>query len=67
MAFEAQWAGVCGECEEWFQSGDYIDRHDRGGYRHAGVCPESVEQKRGEICGSCFIEKSLTGACGCED
>ena len=64
MAFEAQWDGVCVDCDERFQAGDYIDRQD-GGYRHAGVCPVNRPVRTGSVCSTCFTEKSLTGECGC--
>jgi hypothetical protein len=66
MAFEAQYRGVCSGCGEPFAPGELIERAGMT-YEHAGVCPEQRPVKVGAVCPKCFIEKSLTGACGCDE
>jgi hypothetical protein len=64
--FEAQYPGDCSECEQPIKPGQAIarTRFPTGpGYHHV-MCPVSNPR---EICDRCFMEKSITGACGCDD
>lgn len=71
MTIPARYSGTCSECGERWQPGDLIraDEHPLGKlpvWQHA-VCPESVEKPEGAVCDRCFLRRSLTGACGCDD
>jgi len=59
--FAAAHSGLCAVCERSFSAGDLIARAP-GGWAHA-VCPE--EKPIGEVCGTCFVHKSLNGECQC--
>lgn len=62
MSFPANFPGVCAECEQGFLIGDEIERLEWApGWVHAS-CPPV---KQAEVCPRCFIEKSVSGACGC--
>lgn len=71
MTISARYSGTCPECGERWQPGDLIRGETapmtRGIiYRHA-VCPESVEKAEGMVCDRCFLRRSLTGECGCDE
>lgn len=63
--FEAQYPGTCEECGERFDKGTTIRVVATGAAVH-DVCPDDVPLPTSEICPRCFIEKSVTGACGCD-
>lgn len=71
MTIPARYSGTCHECGERWQPGDLIrsDFKVPGRYpiwTHA-VCPESVEKPEGAVCARCFLRRSLTGECGCDE
>ena len=35
--------------------------------RLRAVCPEGVEKPEGTVCPTCFLRRSLTGECGCDE
>ena len=68
--YAALFPGLCPECDERWKAGDLIQPIDDacGGlhWRHA-VCPEGVEKPEGTVCPTCFLRRSLTGECGCDE
>ncbi len=56
---EAQHPGFCRECEETFTAGTRVTKYE-GGWGHV-QCPQPRL-----VCGICFMEQALNGACGCE-
>ena len=71
MSIPARYSGTCPECGVRWQPGDLIraDERPRGElpvWQHA-VCPESVEKAEGTVCDRCFLRRSLTGECGCDE
>ena len=64
--FEARYHSECGECGRRIKPGDMAKYDDRDKVVHV-ICPEDVGLRAaGEVCGKCFMEKSLTGECGCD-
>ena len=68
MTFAAQHPGKCSACGDLFPEGTHIRRDETRGYRHAdcdaddSVTPTVAQ----EVCDRCWLEKSITGECGCE-
>jgi hypothetical protein len=60
VVIEAQRSGPCEACNEGIHRGQKIQPLPDGGWEHTR-CPEPRP-----ICGECFTEKSVTGACMCE-
>jgi len=58
---EAQHPGRCPECDETFAAGEHVTKHPEG-WGHA-VCPAAPAPR--PVCGECFMEIALNGACGC--
>ena len=54
MAFVAQFASLCVECDEPIDAGDLI-RSCKEGYRHV-VCPEDVPEKPTRFQGTTLAE-----------
>lgn len=65
-AFPAKYAGRCGACGDWFEEGTEIVMTDEVGVVHA-ACPDNDEFVPGEVCTECWMERSVTGACGCPE
>lgn len=63
--FEAQYPGTCSACDERFEARTLI-LVSSSGARH-DVCPEPTPMVAREVCPRCFLEQSVSGACGCED
>lgn len=65
MPIVATHAGECEKCEEGIRAGQRIERVDRGGvgavWAHV-ACPMPRA-----ICETCWTQKSVTGACMCEE
>lgn len=72
MTILARYSGTCPDCGERLQPGDLIrsgDCTERGVptmWGHA-ACPQSVEKAEGAVCDRCFLRRSLTGECGCDE
>ena len=72
MTMPARYSGTCPECgERWhpgdlIRAGDYTEEGVPTMWGHA-VCPESVERLEGAVCDRCFLRRSLTGECGCDE
>jgi hypothetical protein len=67
MAFEAVYGGVCVECWGAITPGQLIKHDPRSaGYQH-DQCPTEEATRRGEVCPTCRMERSLAGTCGCDD
>jgi hypothetical protein len=64
--FEARFHSDCVHCGWRIKPGD-LAKYGHHDYVVHVVCPEAVPLRAvGEVCGRCFIEKSASGACGCE-
>lgn len=68
MSFAAQFPGKCALCGEWFSEGTQIERDPDGrGYRHTDCDNDDPQPSIArEVCDRCWLEKSLSGECGCE-
>lgn len=67
MTFLARFHSDCGECGWRIKPGDLAQYDAHGDVRHV-VCPENTGLREvGLVCPECFIEKSASGACGCEE
>lgn len=65
--FEARRHSDCAGCGWRIKPGDLAKYDEHDSVVHL-VCPEEVGLRAvGEVCGRCFMEKSITGVCGCED
>ena len=64
--FLANFDGRCSECPEPIKRGDEVRFVDH--VLQHGHCPdhEPVQVER-DVCPACFTERSVTGACACED
>jgi hypothetical protein len=56
------YAGTCDECDEHYTPGTPIRRVGQQWVHEK--CPE-IPGLQGDICGTCFQERSTSGACGC--
>jgi hypothetical protein len=67
MSFTARFSGTpCDSCEEPVKEGQEVEYNAANRLVHA-VCPETLDVAHGEVCGSCFMEKSVSGRCdNCE-
>lgn len=69
-AFPARYRGKCSDCGEWWREGDPIRfaMHAAGNFVHDD-CDASApaEKPEGETCPRCFLRKSLSGECGCDE
>ena len=64
--FEARWATDCFECGWRITPGTLARYNAHDDVVHA-VCPDPEPLRAvGEVCGKCFLEKSVTGECGCD-
>lgn len=63
----AAFVSRCSDCDGWIEAGSRIRRHrlDAPGWAHA-VCPAGRMDLQRTVCGECFTERSVTGACMCE-
>lgn len=62
--FPARYRGACSlECGDPIEPGDEIMYPLGGGGLMHVICPDRVEERRGDICPSCFLELPLTGEC----
>ena len=64
--FEARYPGECPACGWAIMRGQECryDEHDEVVHL---ACPDAEPLRVvGEVCGACFMEKSTTGACGCD-
>ena len=71
MTFAAQFPGKCSSCGEWFPEGMPIKQDHAGrGYKHDD-CADSetspLPNVAREVCSRCWLEKSITGECGCTE
>lgn len=66
--FEARYPGRCVACEERIEVGEDLVMEDEQAV-HFGCAGRASQPARRltEVCPRCFTEKSLTGACGCEE
>lgn len=66
MTFAAKFPGKCSACGDWFAEGVTLTR-DAQGYRHAD-CNDADDPSpvTREVCRRCWLEKSVTGECGCD-
>lgn len=69
MTFAARFPGKCSSCGEWFTEGTAIKR-DLPSYMHddcddSGRSPLPTVER--EVCSRCWLEKSVTGECGCTE
>ncbi len=67
--FEARYPGRCPACREQIEVGDDLVFNDDDVVVHFGCANRSAVPKigqSGEVCPRCFIEKAVSGACGCE-
>jgi hypothetical protein len=63
MSFTAKFSGTpCDSCEEPVREGQEVEYNTANKIVHV-LCPELAEVKHGEICPSCFMEKSVSGVC----
>ena len=60
--FEAKYHGTCGACAGHISPGDEVTYDGTDTLIHA-QCPEAVIERRGEVCGRCFMEMPLVGGC----
>jgi len=65
---EARFGGHCAACEQTIQVGERItpDPLDGGGktWIHE-KCPAGRFDLQREVCSECWLEKSVSGECGC--
>ena len=67
MAFEARYHSDCDECGWRIKPGDLVAYRAGATEVSHFVCPEDVGLRAaGEVCGRCFMEKSVSGECGCD-
>lgn len=65
--FEARFNSECSACGWTIRQGALAKYDEHNDVVHV-ICPESEPLRAvGEVCGSCFMEKSATGACDCEE
>lgn len=63
---EAQLTSRCDDCGGMIQPGQMIASHSDGWWRHL-VCPPGRLDLVRQVCPVCFTERSVTGACMCEE
>ena len=68
MSFAAMFPGKCSACGEWFPEGAQIRRVDGKSYAHNDCeADETVTPTVArEVCPRCWLERSVTGECGCD-
>jgi len=70
MTFAARHPGKCSACGDLFPEGTAIRRDQSGRCRHANCddpdAPAEPIVAR-DVCPNCWLERSVTGACGCEE
>lgn len=65
MSFQARYHGECAACGWHVSPGQEVEYDAEDNIVHV-FCPEKEPLRAmGEICGTCFQEKSKTGECGC--
>ena len=65
--FEARFHSECPSCGWRIKPGDMARYNAHDDVVHV-ACPEDEGLRAvGEICGRCFIEKSASGVCGCDE
>lgn len=67
MSFPAYWPGVCQDCGQRYPEGTPIAMLPGVGWGHAEACPEDAEPPTGAVCPKCFLTRSLSGECGCDE
>lgn len=65
MAFGAKYKSLCSSCDSMIEPGELVEYRDDE-VVHVS-CPDVVQLVAGEVCGKCFMEKSVTGECGCDE
>lgn len=65
MAFEAKYHGTCGSCQEKITPGQQVKYVDEALVHDDCEAEAPREKATGVVCTTCFMEKSLSGACGC--
>lgn len=61
MAFTVQYETECTSCGQTVRKGTQGYYIGSGDIVHYPDCPSPVE-----VCNKCFMEKSITGKCGCD-
>ena len=66
MSWYAQYGGACAECGGKIYPGDEIDWADADDrtVKHE-TCEDPLDLEPRPTCPECFMEVSLSGACGC--
>ena len=68
--FTARFGGKCSACGEAIHPGDvirYPDAHDGTGFEHVDCAAIiSPEPMTGDVCPECWLTRSLSGECGCD-
>lgn len=67
MSFPASRPGVCQDCGQRYPAGTHIVLLSGVGWGHAEACPEDAEPTTGAVCPKCFLTRSLSGECGCDE
>lgn len=72
MSIQARYGGECPECGERWQPGDLIRSErtapgNRNIWQHAACPADAIDAVVRSACGTCWLERSVTGACGCDD
>lgn len=60
--FTAKYRGGCESCPDSIEPGDEVMYAVGSGLNHV-LCPDRIEERRGDICPSHFLELPLTGIC----
>lgn len=60
----AAYASWCTACWQRVKEGDLIVRAVDGAWVHE-ACPEAAIVAERPVCGTCFLEVAVNGACGC--
>jgi len=61
MAFEAKYRSECTNCSEYVEVGDWV-QFEGNHVEHVECEPEPAQTA---TCGECFMQVSVSGACGC--
>ena len=64
--WEARHYGRCKLCDGPINPGDPITS-TLAGWVHAEACPDDAEPLTGAVCPKCFLTRSLSGECGCDE
>lgn len=68
MAFTAKYRGVCRDCDDPINVGDWVEFDDDRNLLHQ-VCPEvrGLEGKPRRTCEYCFLTLPSVGPCECRE